>query len=178
MPTTGTILLDGQNIPALTSREIPFMRRKLGIIFQDFRLLPDRTVYDNIAFAMQVIESPHRLIKRRVMNVLDLVGLRRRAYAHPNELSGGEQQRIAIARAIVNRPKVVIADEPTGNLDPETSRDIMGIFQEINDDGTTIIMATHDKEIVDSMSKRVIAIDHGEIVRDELNGVYGYEPEQ
>ena len=178
VPTTGTILLDGQNIPALTSREIPFMRRKLGIIFQDFRLLPDRTVYDNIAFAMQVIESPHRLIKRRVMNVLDLVGLRRRAYAHPNELSGGEQQRIAIARAIVNRPKVVIADEPTGNLDPETSRDIMGIFQEINDDGTTIIMATHDKEIVDSMSKRVIAIDHGEIVRDELNGVYGYEPEQ
>ena len=178
VPTTGTILLDGQNIPALTSREIPFMRRKLGIIFQDFRLLPDRTVYDNIAFAMQVIESPRRLIKRRVMNVLDLVGLRRRAYAHPNELSGGEQQRIAIARAIVNRPKVVIADEPTGNLDPETSRDIMGIFQEINDDGTTIIMATHDKEIVDSMSKRVIAIDHGEIVRDELNGVYGYEPEQ
>lgn len=178
VPTTGTILLDGQNIPALTRKEIPFMRRKLGIIFQDFRLLPDRTVYDNIAFAMQVIESPHRLIKRRVMNVLDLVGLRRRAYAHPNELSGGEQQRIAIARAIVNRPKMVIADEPTGNLDPDTSRDIMDIFQEINEDGTTIIMATHDKEIVDSMSKRVIAIDHGEIVRDELNGVYGYEPEQ
>lgn len=178
VPTTGTILLDGQNIPALTRKEIPFMRRKLGIIFQDFRLLPDRTVYDNIAFAMQVIESPHRLIKRRVMNVLELVGLRRRAYAHPNELSGGEQQRIAIARAIVNRPKLVIADEPTGNLDPDTSRDIMDIFQEINEDGTTIIMATHDKEIVDSMSKRVIAIDHGEIVRDELNGVYGYEPEQ
>lgn len=178
VPTTGTILLDGQNIPALTRKEIPFMRRKLGTIFQDFRLLPDRTVYDNIAFAMQVIESPHRLIKRRVMNVLDLVGLRRRAYAHPNELSGGEQQRIAIARAIVNRPKLVIADEPTGNLDPDTSRDIMDIFQEINEDGTTIIMATHDKEIVDSMSKRVIAIDHGEIVRDELNGVYGYEPEQ
>ena len=174
VPTTGTILLDGQK----TRKEIPFMRRKLGIIFQDFRLLPDRTVYDNIAFAMQVIESPHRLIKRRVMNVLDLVGLRRRAYAHPNELSGGEQQRIAIARAIVNRPKLVIADEPTGNLDPDTSRDIMDIFQEINEDGTTIIMATHDKEIVDSMSKRVIAIDHGEIVRDELNGVYGYEPEQ
>ena len=112
------------------------------------------------------------------MNVLDLVGLRRRAYAHPNELSGGEQQRIAIARAIVNSPALVIADEPTGNLDPETSREIMEIFQEINNSGTTIIMATHDKQIVDSMSKRVIAIENGEIVRDELNGVYGYESEQ
>ena len=154
------------------------MRRQLGIIFQDYRLLPDRTVYDNVAFAMQVIEAPYRQIKRRVMNVLDLVGLRRRAYAHPNELSGGEQQRIAIARAIVNSPALVIADEPTGNLDPETSREIMEIFQEINNSGTTIIMATHDKQIVDSMSKRVIAIENGEIVRDELNGVYGYESEQ
>ena len=140
--------------------------------------MPDRTVYDNVAFAMQVIEAPYRQIKRRVMNVLDLVGLRRRAYAHPNELSGGEQQRIAIARAIVNSPALVIADEPTGNLDPETSREIMEIFQEINNSGTTIIMATHDKQIVDSMSKRVIAIENGEIVRDELNGVYGYESEQ
>ncbi|MBO6265719.1 MAG: ATP-binding cassette domain-containing protein, partial [Acidaminococcaceae bacterium] len=127
---------------------------------------------------MQVIEAPYRKIKRRVMNVLDLVGLRRRAYAKPNELSGGEQQRIAIARAIVNSPSLVIADEPTGNLDPETSMEIMEIFQEINNTGTTIIMATHDKEIVDSMGKRVIAIEHGEIVRDELNGVYGYESEQ
>ena len=124
---------------------------------------------------MQVIETPHRKIKRRVLNVLDLVGLRHRANAYPNELSGGEQQRIAIARAIVNDPILVIADEPTGNLDPETSWDIMEIFKEINASGTTIVMATHDKEIVDAMGKRVVAIEHGNIVRDEASGVYGYE---
>ena len=178
LPSAGSIRINDVDILNLQPKEIPYMRRQLGIIFQDYRLLPDRTVYDNVAFAMQVIEAPYRQIKRRVMNVLDLVGLRRRAYAHPNELSGGEQQRIAIARAIVNSPALVIADEPTGNLDPETSREIMEIFQEINNSGTTIIMATHDKQIVDSMSKRVIAIENGEIVRDELNGVYGYESEQ
>ena len=178
LPTSGSIRLNDVDILNLTAKEVPYLRRQLGIIFQDYRLLPDRTVYDNVAFAMQVIEAPDRKIKRRVMNVLDLVGLRRRAYAKPNELSGGEQQRIAIARAIVNSPSLVIADEPTGNLDPETSMEIMEIFQEINNTGTTIIMATHDKEIVDSMGKRVIAIEHGEIVRDELNGVYGYESEQ
>lgn len=178
LPSAGNIRINDVDILNLQPKEIPYMRRQLGIIFQDYRLLPDRTVYDNVAFAMQVIEAPYRQIKRRVMNVLDLVGLRRRAYAHPNELSGGEQQRIAIARAIVNSPALVIADEPTGNLDPETSREIMEIFQEINNSGTTIIMATHDKQIVDSMSKRVIAIENGEIVRDELNGVYGYESEQ
>lgn len=178
LPSAGSIRINDVDILNLQPKEIPYMRRQLGIIFQDYRLLPDRTVYDNVAFAMQVIEAPYRQIKRRVMNVLDLVGLRRRAYAHPNELSGGEQQRIAIARAIVNSPAFVIADEPTGNLDPETSREIMEIFQEINNSGTTIIMATHDKQIVDSMSKRVIAIENGEIVRDELNGVYGYESEQ
>ena len=151
------------------------MRRQLGIIFQDYRLLPDRTVYENVAFAMQVIEAPHRRIKRQVMNVLDLVGLRHRAHAYPNELSGGEQQRIAIARAIVNDPVFVIADEPTGNLDPETSWDIMEIFKEINESGTTIVMATHDKDVVDAMGKRVIAIEKGRIVRDEKEGVYGYE---
>ena len=124
---------------------------------------------------MEVIEAPHRKIKRRVLNVLDLVGLRSRCNAYPNELSGGEQQRIAIARAIVNDPLLVIADEPTGNLDPETSWDIMEIFKEINESGTTIVMATHDKEIVDAMAKRVIAIEDGLIVRDEKNGVYGYE---
>lgn len=175
LPSEGSIRLHDVDILNLKPKEIPYMRRQLGIIFQDYRLLPDRTVYDNVAFAMQVIEAPYRTIKRRVMNVLDLVGLRRRAYARPNELSGGEQQRIAIARAIVNSPSVVIADEPTGNLDPETSMDIMQIFQEINNSGTTIIMATHDKQIVDSMGKRVIAIERGEIVRDELNGAYGYE---
>ena len=177
LPTSGSIRLNDVDILNLTAKEVPYLRRQLGIIFQDYRLLPDRTVYDNVAFAMHVIEAPYRKIKRRVMNVLDLVGLRRRAYSRPNELSGGEQQRIAIARAIVNSPSLVIADEPTGNLDPETSMEIMEIFQEINNTGTTIIMATHDKEIVDAMGKRVIAIEHGEIVRDELNGVYGYESE-
>lgn len=175
LPTTGSIFVNGMDILSLSPKEIPFMRRQLGIIFQDYRLLPDRTVYENVAFAMQVIEAPHRKIKRQVMNMLDLVGLRHRANAYPNELSGGEQQRIAIARAIVNDPVFVIADEPTGNLDPETSWDIMEIFKEINDTGTTIVMATHDKEVVDAMGKRVIAIEHGRIVRDEKEGVYGYE---
>lgn len=175
IPTTGSIFVNGIDILKLQDKEIPYMRRQLGIIFQDYRLLPDRTVYENVAFAMQVIETPYRKIKRRVSNVLDLVGLRHRANAYPNELSGGEQQRIAIARAIVNDPLLVIADEPTGNLDPETSWDIMQIFQEINETGTTIVMATHDKEIVDAMGKRVIAIEKGHIVRDEKNGVYGYE---
>ena len=175
LPTTGSIFVNGVDILSLTPKEIPFLRRQLGIIFQDYRLLPDRTVYENVAFAMQVIEAPHRKIKRQVMNVLDLVGLRHRANAYPNELSGGEQQRIAIARAIVNDPVFVIADEPTGNLDPETSWDIMEIFKEINATGTTIVMATHDKEVVDAMGKRVIAIEKGRIVRDEKEGVYGYE---
>ncbi|WP_405383467.1 cell division ATP-binding protein FtsE [Phascolarctobacterium sp.] len=175
LPTTGSIFVNGVDIMSLTPKEIPFMRRQLGIIFQDYRLLPDRTVFENVAFAMQVIEAPHRKIKRQVLNVLDLVGLRHRANAYPNELSGGEQQRIAIARAIVNDPLLVIADEPTGNLDPETSWDIMEIFKEINATGTTIVMATHDKDVVDAMGKRVIAIEHGHIVRDEKEGVYGYE---
>ena len=177
LPTTGSIFVNGVDILSLTPNEIPYMRRQLGIIFQDYRLLPDRTVYENVAFAMEVIETPRRKIKRRVLNVLDLVGLRHRANAYPNELSGGEQQRIAIARAIVNDPIMVIADEPTGNLDPETSWDIMEIFKEINAEGTTIVMATHDKEIVDAMGKRVIAIEDGHIVRDEARGVYGYELE-
>lgn len=175
IPSTGSIFVNGTNILELGPKEIPYMRRQLGIIFQDYRLLPDRTVYENVAFAMEVIEAPHRKIKRRVLNVLDLVGLRSRCNSYPNELSGGEQQRIAIARAIVNDPLLVIADEPTGNLDPETSWDIMEIFKEINESGTTIVMATHDKEIVDVMGKRVIAIENGFIVRDEKNGVYGYE---
>ena len=175
LPTTGSIFVNGVDILSLTPKEIPFLRRQLGIIFQDYRLLPDRTVFENVAFAMQVIEAPHRKIKRQVMNVLDLVGLRHRANAYPNELSGGEQQRIAIARAIVNDPVFVIADEPTGNLDPETSWDIMEIFKEINSAGTTIVMATHDKDVVDAMGKRVIAIEQGRIVRDEKEGAYGYE---
>lgn len=174
-PTTGTIKVNGTDILSLTDKEIPFYRRQLGIIFQDYRLLPDRTVYENVAFAMEVIEIPHRKIKRRVMSVLDMVGLGNRANAYPNELSGGEQQRIAIARAIVNDPILVIADEPTGNLDPDTSWEIMNIFKEINANGTTIVMATHAKDIVNAMGKRVIAIEKGHIVRDEQNGGYGYE---
>ena len=167
IPTTGNIYVNGVDLLELKEKEIPYLRRQLGIIFQDYRLLPDRTVYDNVAFAMQVIETPYRKIKRRVMSVLDLVGLRKRANSYPTELSGGEQQRVAIARAIVNDPLLVIADEPTGNLDPETSWDIMRIFSEINESGTTIVMATHDKEIVDNMEKRVIAIEKGSIVRDD-----------
>lgn len=175
VPSNGKILVDGVDVLSLTEREVPFLRRQLGIIFQDYRLLPDRTVYENVAFAMQVIEAPPVKTRKRVMTVLDLVGLKNRANACPTELSGGEQQRIAIARAIVNDPILVIADEPTGNLDPETSRDIMRIFTNINESGTTIVMATHDKDIVDAMGKRVIAIEKGEIVRDEAKGVYGYE---
>lgn len=178
LPTTGKLFVDGVDVQSLKQEEVPFLRRQLGIIFQDYRLLPDRTVYDNVAFAMQVIEVPYRQIKRRVSAVLDLVGLRSRANDFPGELSGGEQQRVAIARAIVNDPLLVIADEPTGNLDPETSMDIMKIFDAINASGTTIVMATHDKTIVDVMKKRVVAIEDGYIVRDDAKGVYGYEPEQ
>ena len=177
LPTTGKIYVDGVDVLALTDKEVPFLRRQLGIIFQDYRLLPDRTVYDNVAFAMQVIEAPPVKTRRRVMTVLELVGLKNRANDYPAELSGGEQQRIAIARAIVNDPIMVIADEPTGNLDPETSKDIMRIFTGINESGTTIVMATHDKDIVDAMGKRVIAIENGVIVRDDAKGVYGYESE-
>lgn len=175
LPSSGKVIVNGHDLVKMTDKEIPYFRRQLGIVFQDYRLLPDRTVYDNVAFAMQVIETPYRKIKRRVNDVLDLVGLRKRAHAYPTELSGGEQQRIAIARAIVNDPILLIADEPTGNLDPETSWEIMDIFREVNKSGTTIIMATHDREIVDEMEKRVIAIEHGHIVRDDAKGVYGYE---
>ena len=175
LPSCGKVIVNGHDLVKMTDKEIPYFRRQLGIVFQDYRLLPDRTVYDNVAFAMQVIETPYRKIKRRVNDVLDLVGLRKRAHAYPTELSGGEQQRIAIARAIVNDPILLIADEPTGNLDPETSWEIMDIFREVNKSGTTIVMATHDREIVDQMEKRVIAIEHGHIVRDDAKGVYGYE---
>lgn len=175
LPSSGKVIVNGHDLVKMTDKEIPYFRRQLGIVFQDYRLLPDRTVYDNVAFAMQVIETPYRKIKRRVNDVLDLVGLRKRAHAYPTELSGGEQQRIAIARAIVNDPILLIADEPTGNLDPETSWEIMDIFREVNKSGTTIVMATHNREIVDEMEKRVIAIEHGHIVRDDAKGVYGYE---
>ncbi|WP_303815144.1 cell division ATP-binding protein FtsE [Acidaminococcus timonensis] len=174
-PTSGQIFVDGVDVMKLKWRDIPYLRRQLGIVFQDFRLLNDRTAYENVAFAMQVIEAPSHKIRQRVNEVLDLVGLKDRGDAYPGEMSGGEQQRIAIARAIVNDPLLVIADEPTGNLDPETSMEIMNIFSQINESGTTIIMATHDKTMVDYMQKRVIALEDGRIVRDDRKGVYGYE---
>ena len=174
-PTSGQILVDGVDVMKLKRGDIPYLRRQLGIVFQDFRLLNDRTAYENVAFAMQVIEAPSHKIRQRVNEVLDLVGLKGRGNNYPGEMSGGEQQRVAIARAIVNDPLLVISDEPTGNLDPETSKEIMEIFSEINSRGTTIIMATHDKTMVDYMQKRVIALENGRLVRDDRKGVYGYE---
>lgn len=174
-PSKGHIFVNGFNLEKLKQRKIPYLRRNIGVIFQDFRLLPKLTVFENIAFAMEVIEAPKKTIKRRTLEVLELVKLKEKANSYPAQLSGGEQQRIAIARAIVNSPAVIIADEPTGNLDPETSWGIMKLMEEINFRGTTIIMATHNKEIVNTMRKRVIAIERGVIVRDEIRGEYGYE---
>ena len=175
LPSEGSLIVNGQDVVNMERSDVPYLRRGLGVIFQDYRLLPDKTVTENVAFAMQVIEAPRRKIQHSVNAVLDIVGLRDKYKCFPSQLSGGEQQRVAIARAIVNHPALVIADEPTGNLDPETSWDIMDIFKRINADGTTIVMATHDKGIVDAMKRRVIAIEDGHIVRDEAQGVYGYE---
>lgn len=175
LPTSGTVTINNYNISTMKRQDIPYLRRSLGIVFQDYRLLPDKTVYENIAFAMRVIEAPRRLIQHSVNSVLDVVGLKDKYNCFPNQLSGGEQQRVAIARAIVNQPSIVIADEPTGNLDPETTWGIMEIFHRINKAGTTIVMATHNKEIVDTMQRRVITIDNGHIVRDVAQG--GYDDE-
>ncbi|KYG91209.1 cell division ATP-binding protein FtsE [Metasolibacillus sp. FSL H7-0170] len=173
--TSGDVIVNGINLTTLKQSRIPKMRRHLGIVFQDFKLLPRLTVYENVAFAMEVIEEQPRKIRQRVLEVLELVGLKHKVRMLPSELSGGEQQRVAIARSIVNMPKVVIADEPTGNLDPETSWEIMNIFEEINARGTTIVMATHNREIVNTIRRRVIAIEGGMIARDEYGGDYGYE---
>lgn len=174
-PTKGHIFVNGFNLEKLKQRKIPFLRRNIGVIFQDYRLLPRLTIFENIAFAMEVIEAPKRIIKKRTLEVLELVKLKDKVNSFPAQLSGGEQQRVAIARAIVNNPAVIIADEPTGNLDPETSWGIMRLLEEINFRGTTILMATHNKEIVNTMRKRVIAIERGGIARDEARGEYGYE---
>jgi cell division transport system ATP-binding protein len=175
VPTKGQISVNGFNIGKLKHRKIPYVRRNIGVIFQDYKLLPKLTAYENVAFAMEVIETPRRTIRRRTMEVLELVGLKHKANSLPAQLSGGEQQRVAIARAIVNSPAVIVADEPTGNLDPETSWGIMNLLEEINFRGTTIVMATHNKEIVNTLRKRVIAIERGTIVRDQQRGDYGYE---
>lgn len=174
-PSKGMIVIDQMNLSKLKRKQIPQLRRRVGVVFQDFKLLPKLTVYENVAFALEAIEEHPRVIRRRVMETLDLVKLKHKARFLPSELSGGEQQRIALARSIVNNPSVVIADEPTGNLDPETSWEIMDIFEEINTGGTTVLMATHNRDIVNTMKKRVIVIDGGMVVRDEQAGRYGNE---
>jgi cell division transport system ATP-binding protein len=170
--TEGQIYLDGIDITKIPDKEIPYLRRKMGVVFQDFRLLEDRTVYENVEFAMRVVGASKREIRKRVPEVLNEVGLNYKAKMYPRQLSGGEQQRVALARALVNHPVILVADEPTGNLNPQTALEIMEIFEEINRMGTTIIMATHAKDIVDTMKKRVIEVQDGKIVRDEVGGEY------
>jgi cell division transport system ATP-binding protein len=174
-PTSGEIAVNGINVIGLKRKEVPYYRRNIGVVFQDFRLLPNLTVYENVAFAMLITEALPKEIRRQVPMALALVGLSRKANMYPHQLSGGEQQRVALARALVNNPSVLIADEPTGNLDPDTSWEIMELLKDINNSGTTILMATHAKEIVDRMRRRVIALEKGVLIRDEQKGVYGYE---
>ena len=171
-PTSGRIYINGKDITNLPKKKIPYLRRSMGIVFQDFRLLQDKTVYENVAYAMRVIETNPKIIRKQVPNALSLVGLLHKAKVYPDQLSGGEQQRVAVARAIVNNPMMLIADEPTGNLDPDTAWEIMSLLNDINRRGTTVVVATHAKEIVDKMQKRVIAIDHGVIHSDIKRGVY------
>jgi cell division transport system ATP-binding protein len=173
--TEGEICVNSHQVSVMDRRQVPYLRRSLGIVFQDFRLLPNKTVYENVAFAMQITEALPKEIRRQVPMALALVGLSRKANVYPNQLSGGEQQRVALARALVNNPALLIADEPTGNLDPETSWEIMKLLSEVNQRGTTVIIATHEKGIVDTMKKRVIAIECGGIVRDQQRGLYGDE---
>ena len=174
-PTSGSIIINGKDTTFLKQSRIPYLRRSMGVVFQDFRLLPDKTVYDNVAYAMYIVRATPRHIRRQVPMVLSLVGLSGKAKMYPHELSGGEQQRVALARALVNNPSMLIADEPTGNLDPDTAWEIMNLLNEINLRGTTVVVATHAKDIVDQMRKRVIQIEKGEIIRDDKKG--GYESE-
>lgn len=169
-PTRGNIIINGKDTTFLKPKRVPFLRRSMGVVFQDFRLLPDKTVYENVAFAMCIVKATPRHIRRQVPMVLSLVGLSAKAKMYPNELSGGEQQRVALARALVNNPSMIIADEPTGNLDPDTAWEIMNLLNDINLRGTTVVMATHAKNIVDAMNKRVIHIDKGNIISDRKGG--------
>ena len=174
-PTSGNIIINGRDTTFLKPKRVPYLRRSMGVVFQDFRLLPDRTVYDNVAYAMYIVRATKKHIRRQVPMVLSLVGLSNKAKMYPNELSGGEQQRVALARALVNNPSMLIADEPTGNLDPETDWDIMNLLSDINNRGTTVVVATHAKDIVNKMKKRVIQIEEGNIVRDDKKGGYDSE---
>lgn len=173
--TRGQLILDDADITRVPNRRIPYIRRKVGVVFQDFRLLPNKTVYENVAFAMEIIGARPKEIRRRVPTILSMVNLSKKASSFPDQLSGGEQQRVSIARSIVNNPPVLIADEPTGNLDPDTAAGIMRVLMDINNRGTTVIMATHAKEIVNTMKKRVIALENGRMVRDEEKGGYSVE---
>ena len=171
-PTSGDIIVNNTDITKLKRRQIPYYRRKVGVVFQDFRLLKDRNVYENVAFAQRVIGRPTRVIRKRVPEVLQEVGLAGKYKAYPDELSGGEQQRVALARALVNRPDILLADEPTGNLDPKTSEEIMALMEQINDRGTTVLVVTHNKDIVNAMRKRVVTMHNGKIISDEKEGGY------
>ena len=174
-PTSGSVHVNGYSLDRIRKREIPYLRRTIGVVFQDFRLIPKMTVYENVAFAMRVIGAREKEIKERVPYVLELVGLTSKESRHPGELSGGEQQRLAIARALVNNPSTIIADEPTGNLDPARSFEIMALLQEINNLGTTVLVVTHEKDLVERFAKRVIAIDEGVVVSDGMEGYYSNE---
>lgn len=176
-PTSGSVLVNGFVLEMIRQRAIPYLRRTLGVIFQDFRLIENKTVYDNVAFAMRVIGAAESEIKKRVPYVLELVGLENKGRRLPHELSGGEQQRVAIARALVNNPSVIIADEPTGNLDPSRSLEIMMLLEQINALGTTVMVVTHEKELVNRFTKRVVAIDEGRIISDGMDGYYLHEKE-
>lgn len=174
-PTEGRVLVNNYNIGEMKKRQIPYLRRTLGVVFQDFRLIVNKTVYENVAFAMRTIGAKSRAIKERVPYVLDLVGLSEKAGEKPMNLSGGEQQRVAVARALVNNPRLIIADEPTGNLDPARSLELMTLFEKINELGTTVLIVTHEKGLVDEFEKRVVVIDQGEIISDQTGGYYNYE---